>query len=74
MDETGFQLGQTTANFMVYDPAIDHPITPTPESNQWATIIECVGVNRAIKPYLIFIGKSLEDHIFPKTEELPDII
>jgi DDE superfamily endonuclease len=74
MDETGFQLGQITANFVVYDPAIGRPIAPKPESNQWATIIECVGVNRATKPYLIFIGKAPEDHTFPKTEDLPDII
>jgi DDE superfamily endonuclease len=74
MDETGFQLGQTTTNFVVYDPAIGRPMAPTPKSNQWATIIECVGVNRAIKPYLIFIGKFPEDHMFPKTEELPDVI
>jgi hypothetical protein len=74
MDETGFQLGQITANFVVYDPATGRPIAPNPESNQWATIIECVGVNRATKPYLIFIGKAPEDHMFPKTEDLPDII
>jgi DDE superfamily endonuclease/Tc5 transposase DNA-binding domain len=75
MDETGFQLSQTTANFVVYDPALGRPIAPAPEGNhQWATIIECVGINRAIKPYLIFIGKALEDHMFLKTEELPDII
>jgi len=75
MDETGFQLSQTTANFVVYDPALGRPIAPKPEGNhQWATIIECVGINRAIKPYLIFVGKAPEDHMFPKTEELPDII
>jgi hypothetical protein len=74
MDETSFQLCQTKANFVVYDPAMGRPIAPKPESNQWATIIECVGVKRAIKPYLIFIGKAPEDHMFPKTEELPDVI
>ena len=74
MDETGFQLGQTTANFVVYDPAMGRPLAPMPDSNQWATIIECMGVNKAIKPYLIFVGKSPEDHMFPKTEEFPDVI
>jgi hypothetical protein len=75
MDETGFQLSQTIANFVVYDPAIGRPIAPKPEGNhQWATIIECVGVNRAIKPYLIFVGKAPEDHMFLNTKELPDII
>jgi Tc5 transposase DNA-binding domain len=33
MDETGFQLGQTTSNFVIYDPAMGRPITPMPESN-----------------------------------------
>jgi DDE superfamily endonuclease len=74
IDETGFQLSQTTANYVVYDPAMGPPVSPAPESNQWATIIECIGVNQAIKPYLIFVGKALEDYMFPKTEELPDII
>jgi DDE superfamily endonuclease len=60
---------------VVYDPALGHLITPTLEGNhQWATIIKCVSINRAIKPYLIFIGNTLEDHMFPKIEELSDII
>jgi NADH/NAD ratio-sensing transcriptional regulator Rex len=75
IDETGFQLSQTTVNFVVYNPALGRPIAPAPEGNhQWVTIIECVDINRAIKPYVIFIGKAPEDHMFPKTEELPDLI
>jgi hypothetical protein len=36
--------------------------------------IKCISINRAIRFYLIFTGKAPEDHMFPKTEELPDII
>jgi hypothetical protein len=74
IDETGFQSSQITVNYVIYDPAIGPPISPAPESNQWATIIEYIGVNRAIKPYLIFVSKAPKGHMFPKTEELPDII
>jgi DDE superfamily endonuclease len=49
-------------------------ITPILESNQWATIIEFIGINRAIKSYLIFIDKSSKNHIFLRTEELSNII
>lgn len=74
MDETGFQMGQTTANYVVFDPAIGRPLAPSTDNTQWASIIECIGVNRAIKPFLIFSGKAPEDHMFPRNEELPDII
>jgi DDE superfamily endonuclease len=33
-----------------------------------------VGINRAVKPYLIFTGKSPEDYMFSRIEELPDVI
>jgi len=33
IDETGFQLSQTTANFVVYDPALGCLIAPKPEGN-----------------------------------------
>ena len=59
---------------MVYDPAVDRSVTLKSDNTQWASIIECVGVNKAIKPYLIFTGKASEDHMFPNNEELPNII
>ena len=74
MDETGFQLGQIADNYVVYDPAVGHSVTSKSDNTQWASIIECVGVNKVIKPYLIFTGKASEDHMFPNNEELSNII
>ena len=51
-----------------------HPVAPAADNNQWVSIIECVGIKRSIKPYLIFVGKAHEDHMFPHNDELPDII
>ena len=33
-----------------------------------------MNTQRAIKPYLIFVGKNPEHHMFPEHEELPDVI
>ncbi len=74
MDETGFQIGQTASKYVVYDPAMGRPIAPTSDNTQWVTIIECMNTERAIKPYLIFVGKNPEHHMFSQNEELPDVI
>ncbi|ERF69214.1 hypothetical protein EPUS_02181 [Endocarpon pusillum Z07020] len=74
MDETGFQMGQTTSNFVAYDASIGRPVAPQPDNTQWVTIIECISYHRALKPYLIFCGKAPELHMFPAIDELPDII
>jgi hypothetical protein len=74
MNETGFQLDQTTANYIVFDPALGRPIAPSSDNTQWASIIECISAEKAIKPYLIFTGKAPKDHMFPRTEELSDAI
>jgi DDE superfamily endonuclease len=38
------------------------------------SIIECVSVQKAIKPYLIFTGKNPETNWFPSNKQLPDFI
>jgi DDE superfamily endonuclease len=38
------------------------------------SIIECVSVQKAIKPYLIFTGKNPETNWFPPNKRLPDFI
>ena len=32
MDETDFQIGQTASKYVVFDPAIDHPVAPTSDN------------------------------------------
>ena len=74
MDETGFQIGQITSDHVIYDPSIGLPIAPKTGNTQWTTVIECVGINRAIKPYIIHTGKAPEDHWFLRNQDLPDVI
>ena len=74
MNETEFQLDQIAGNYVVYDSAVSHSVISKSDNTQWASIIECVKVNKAIKPYLIFTDKTPEDHMFPNNEELPNII
>jgi DDE superfamily endonuclease len=74
MDETGFQIGQIASNFVIYDPAMGRPVAPVSDNTQWVSIIECIGVDKSIKPYLIFCGRSPEDHMFPVNEELTELI
>ena len=74
MDETGFRMGQTTKNCVIYDPSFGRPQAPNIGNTHWVSIIECVGVNRAIKLYMIFQGRAPKDHMFPRNKDLPDII
>ena len=74
MDETGFQIGQITSDHVIYDPSMGLPIAPKTGNTQWTTVIECVNVDRAVKPYIIHTGKAPEDHWFPRTKDLPDVV
>jgi DDE superfamily endonuclease len=59
---------------VLYDASIGRPVAAKPDNTQWVSIIECISVDRAVKPYLIFVGKAPEDHMFPQQSELPDAI
>ena len=74
MNETGFQMSQVISKYVVFDPAMDHPVTLTADNNQWVSVIECVDINEAIKLYLIFVDKAPKDHMFSHNDELSDII
>ena len=62
INETGFQIGQITSDHVVYDSFMDLLITSKTENTQWTTVIECVNVNRTIKPYIIHTDKTPENY------------
>ena len=74
MDETGFQMGQNQADYVVYNSTQGRPVEADSENTNWIIIIECITVNSSIKPYMIFKGKQPETNWLPPTEKLPDFI
>ena len=62
IDEIGFQMSQIRGSHVIFDPLLGRPIAPSSDNTKWVSIIECVGYDHTIKPYLIFIGKSSEDN------------
>ena len=74
MDETGFQMGQNQADYVVYNSTQGRPVEAGSENTNWVTIIECIGVQSSIKPYMIFKGKRPETNWLPDTESLPDYV
>ena len=73
MDETGFQMGQTHATCVVFDPAVGRPTVPGTGNTKWVSIIECISHERVLKPYMIFDGKFPEEHMFPSIQELQEL-
>ena len=39
MDETGFQMSHVVSKYVVFDPAMGHPVAPAADNNQWVSII-----------------------------------
>ncbi len=74
INETGFQIGQTASKYVVFNPAMGRPVALISDNTQWVSIIECINTEKAIKPYLIFVGKSPKHYMFPQHKELPDVI
>jgi hypothetical protein len=58
MDETGFQIGQNQADYVVYNFTQGRPVEEGSENTKWITIIECIAVKSSIKPYIILRANS----------------
>jgi DDE superfamily endonuclease len=74
MDETGFQMGHTQSEFVVYNSSQGPAIVSASENTNWVSIIECISIQKAIKPYMIFTGKNPETDWFPPNDQLPNFI
>jgi DDE superfamily endonuclease len=59
---------------VLFDSSVGRPVAAKPDNTQWVSIMKCISVDRAVKPYLIFVGKAPDDHMFPQQTELPDVI
>jgi hypothetical protein len=59
MDEKGLPLGQIQGEIVLFDKTMRPPVAPSTGITKWILIIECVTADgRAIKPYIIHIGKT----------------
>ena len=74
MDETDFQIDQTTSNYVIFDSVISRSITSTSDNTQWVFTIECINTERVIKSYLIFVNKNSKNHMFLQNKELSNVI
>jgi hypothetical protein len=73
MDEKGFHMGQSNAEYCLFDTKEGPPLTPNTGNTKWVTAIECVTADgRAMKPMIIFIGNQPQTGWWPATETLPD--
>ena len=71
MDETGFQMGQSHSEYVVFNSTQGPPLSSISENTHWVSIIKCIALNRAIRPCMIFKGKQPETNWVPDTWELP---
>ena len=75
MNEKGLQLGQIQGKNVLFNKTMGPPVTPSTEITKWVLIIECVTADgRAIKPYIIHISKTPQDHWFLPNDQLPNWI
>ena len=73
MDEKGFQMGQHSGDYTVFDALLGPPLAPSTGITQWVTIIECITADgTSLKPYVIFMGQEPETGWWPATECLQD--
>jgi hypothetical protein len=74
MNETGFQIGQTQSEFVIYNSTQGPATVSALENTKWVTIIKCISTKKAIKPFLVFTGKNLETNWFSPNKQLPDFM
>ena len=73
MDEKGFQMGQISKTRVVFNKTDGPPASAATGTTSWVSIIECVtAVGDAINPFVIHIGKEIQDRWFLPDNELPD--
>lgn len=74
MEEAGFQIEKTADNYVICNLPMGHPETPATGNIQRVSIIECIGVDRAMKPYIVFAPKAPDDHIPAQDEDASEVI
>jgi len=75
MDETGFQMGQTTGEHCIFDPSLGPPITASVGTTQWVSVIETIAADgHSIEPYVIYVGKEPQNNWFLPSNQLPNWI
>jgi hypothetical protein len=72
MDETGTQLGASIATKVLGDAKKKSTIVKKPNETEWVSVIECISsAGKAMKPLIIFKGKSVQLQWF-NSSEVPD--
>ena len=73
MDGKGFQKGQISKTRVVFDKTDGPPASAATGTTSWVSIIECVNAEGdAITPFVIHLGKEVQDRWFLPDDELPD--
>jgi hypothetical protein len=71
MDEKGFQMGQTSSDYCLFDAKSGPPLAPSTGNTKWVTVIECIAANgSSLPPYIIFIGQEAETQWWPISKTL----
>jgi hypothetical protein len=50
IDETGFQIGQSHSEYVVFNSTQGPPLTSVSENTHWVSTVECIAPNQAIRP------------------------
>ena len=74
MDETGFQMSQNQAEYIVYNSTQEQPVKAASENTNWVIIIKYITVRDSVKSYLIFKDKEPETDWFSDIYKLSDFI
>jgi len=74
MDKTGFQMGQTRSEVVIYTKSRGPLSIAMPGNTNWTSIIECISaIGRVIDPILIFVGKQVRSGWFPQEDIMGSI-
>jgi hypothetical protein len=72
MDEKGFQMGQITSGYCLFDAESGPPLAPSTGNTKWVSIIECIDADGGfLSPFIIFMGQEPETQWWPATNTLP---